>query len=194
MSSSIAYIETGLEHLPKSKRHDSPLIRMLVKLRDFFWTMSIGDEVDTATSMDRTKKELSDAGLSYFQLERRESRHIASYLNADEHIHGAIRGHVKDVGSALMVATDSRVLYLHEVPFFSNFEEFTYDIASGISLNNMSHILSSVRIFTKFKTYELDYVNTRSAELFVKYIETRLYVREKALLHEGERRLLMQKT
>ncbi len=188
--SSIAYIETGLRY--RLKRHDSPLLANISKLKDFL-TLSMHPEPEPTATMNQARKELGDVGFSYFQLERRESRHIANYLHHDEHIRAAIRGLVKDVGGALVVATDSRVLYLHETPLFSSFEVFAYDIVSGISLNNVSRLLSSVSLFTKFKVYQLDYVNTRSAEQFLKYVESRLYTRDEALLHERERRMLMGK-
>lgn len=187
--SNIAYIETGTKHA--TKRHDSPIIVGWNKFKEF-WTMNMRAEPEPSSLINQARKELTQAEFSFFQLERRESRHIGNYLHENEHIRAAIRGHIKDTGGALVVATESRVMYLHEIPLFSNFEEFTYDIVSGISLNNVSHLLSSVSLYTKFKTYELDYVNTRSAEQFVKYVESRLYTREDSFLRERERWAHMQ--
>jgi len=186
--SSIAYIKTGFERLPVS--HESPLIAGLSRLRDSF-VLAAQDEENAAVE-GQTKKELTDAGFSYFQLERRESRHIGRYLQKGEHIHGAIRGHVKGVGGALVVATESRIIYLHEIPLFSHLEEFTYDLVSGVSIHNISRMLSSVSISTKFKTYELDYVNTLSAEKFIGYVESRLYLRDGTFMPEKEREVYMK--
>lgn len=188
---SVMYIETGLKH--STEKHQIPIVAVASKLRNFFLLAAeYGKENESAVAK-RTRKELANAGFSYFQLDRRESHHIANYLQENEHIKAAIHGHVKDVGGVLMVATESRIMYLHDIPLFSNFEEFPYDIVSGVSINNVSHILSSVRLFTKFKTYELDYVNIKSAEKFVRYVESRIYSQNNiSLIHKRERGLSMK--
>ena len=188
---SVMYIETGLKH--STEKHQIPIAAMASKLRNFFLLAAeYGSENENAVAK-RARKELADAGFTYFQLDRRESHHIAHYLQEDEHIKAAIHGHVKDVGGVLMAATESRIMYLHDIPLFSNFEEFPYDIVSGVSINNVSHILSSITIFTKFKTYELDYVNLKSAEKFVSYVESRIYSQANtSRMHERERGLSMK--
>ena len=186
--SSIAYIKTGFEHLPVV--HESPLVSGLSKLYNNF--MLVAQDEENAIATRQSKKELADAGFSYFQLERRESRHIGRYLQKEEHIHAAIRGHIRGVGGALVVATESRIIYLHEIPLYSHLEEFTYDLVSGISLHNISHMLSSVTISTRCSTYELEYVNTLSAEKFIGYVESRLYLRDGSLMPEKERGVYMQ--
>lgn len=164
------YIPTGKD-VPAPPRIGSPLINGARKLHDCLF------ESDKRTLDRRTKsaqKELSSIGFSRFQLDRRETRHIAAFLGADEHIRAGIRGHIYGLGGVLMVATDSRILYLHDIPLFSNFEEFSYDVVSGVSINRAGY-LSSVTVFTKFKTYQIDYVNSRQAEQFLHFVESQIY-------------------
>lgn len=120
------------------------------------------------------RQDLRDAGFSNFQLERRDLRQIAEYLTPGEHILAGIRGHVSGIGGVLLVATDHRILYLHSIPMYSNFEEFLYDVVSGVSVNRAGY-LSSVTLFTKFKTYQVDYVSAIQAERFVDFVESKIY-------------------
>lgn len=73
-----------------------------------------------------------------------------------------------------MVATDSRLLYLHDIPLFSHFEEFAYDVVLGVSINRSAY-LSSATVFTKYKTYQIDYINPRQAERFLTFVESQIY-------------------
>jgi hypothetical protein len=146
---------------------------MLHKLSDrIFLSDQASTEHDSRTTV--AVNELRSAGFSRFQLDRHESKHIAEFLNPGEHIYAGIRGHIYGIGGALLVATNKRLLYLHDIPLYSNFEEFSYDVVSGVTINRAAY-LSSITAFTKFKTYQVDYINPRQAERFLSYVESQIY-------------------
>lgn len=181
---SVMYIETGLRH--STEKHQIPIAAVASKLRNFFLLAAEYGSEDENAVAKRARKELTDAGFTYFQLDRRESHDISHYLQQDEHIKGAIHGHTTNAGGVLILATESRIMYLHEIPSFSNFEEFPYESVSGISINNLSHVLANVTILTKFKTYEFNYVNRKAADKFVNYVESRMVSRTN-ISHANER-------
>lgn len=131
------------------------------------------------------RQDLRQAGFSNLQLNRRDLRQIANYLTPGEHILAGIRGHVSGIGGVLLVATDHRILSLHSIPLYSNFEEFLYDVVSGVSVNRAGY-LSSVTLFTKFKTYQIDYITGRQAERFVNFVESKIY--SMSALDQAQRR------
>lgn len=165
------YIPLASRHVPL--QHRSWLANMVHRLND---TLFLSQESEDAanTHARQTQKELRAIGFSRFQIDRRESRHIAKYIDKDEHIRAGIRGHVFGVGGVLMVATNKRILFLHDIPLFTNLEEFAYEVVSGVSINRATY-LSSVTVFTKFKTYQVDYVNSQQAERFLHFVESQIY-------------------
>lgn len=167
--SAVNYIPTGSN--PAPHKAGSSFFEGLRRLNNYLFEPSL-TPADRKTKL--AQKELRSVGFSRFQLDRRESRHIAAYVNPGEHIRAGIRGHIFDLGGVLMVATDSRILYLHDIPLFSNFEEFAYDMVSGISVHRAGY-LSSVTVFTKLKTYQIDYINPRQAERFLEFVESQIY-------------------
>lgn len=169
--STARFIQTG--NRPSLRKLGSPLIDTLRMLNDLIF-LSAESSTNEDKKVETTKNELRLIGFSDFQLDRRESTHIAAYLNPDEHIKAGIRGHIYGVGGVLIVATDSRILYLHDIPLFSNFEEFSYDFVTGISINRSGY-LSSITLFTKLKTYQVDYINPQQAERFLSYVESQIY-------------------
>lgn len=166
-----SYISTG-----RRESHpfvDSPLLKWLHRLNDYLY-LTEESHTQEARQVHEAKKELRALGFSRFQLDRRESADIASYLHAGEHVRAGIRGHIYGTGSVMLIATDSRVMYLHEVPLLKNFEEFPYDAISGISINQSGY-LASVTLFTKLKTYQIDYVAKKQALRFTAFIESHIY-------------------
>jgi hypothetical protein len=167
------YIQTG--KLPHLKHNDLSLIGVAHKISNmFFLSRAINENSENKRIADALQ-ELRQAGLSLFQLSRRESQRIATHLHPDEHIEAAIRGRMVGIGGVLLVATNSRVMYIHDIPLFSSFEEFPYEVLSGVSINRAGY-LTSVTVFTNFKKYQIDYINPRQAEQFLSCVESRIYV------------------
>ena len=119
----------------------------------------------------RVLDELKQARLSRFGLKSMEGHHIAQIIHPDEHISGAIYGYCKD-GYAMVVATDSRVIYLDNKPLFSNKDEITYGLVGGISCGKVGP-LATVTLHTKLGDYKLKTASYRSVGQFVNFIEQR---------------------
>ncbi len=119
----------------------------------------------------RVRQELSTAGITGYGLMRSESRYLPEIIHDDEHIMGAIYGRYEN-GSAMLIATDHRVIFLDRKPFFTTSDELTYEVVSGVLINR-GGLFYTVTLHTRIADYTIHYVNAKSAQQFVKYIETR---------------------
>lgn len=125
---------------------------------------------------ERVKKELVKAGVTKYGLLKGEARHLPVLIKEDEHIHGVVYGRT-DNGSAMIVATDKRVLYLDHRVLFSKSDELSYDVVSGVSHNEQAGYAGIV-LHTRLGDFRLKFVNLTCAKRFVKYIEKRQIVTE----------------
>lgn len=117
-------------------------------------------------------QEMREAGLTTFDLRRRECRHIARYLHRYEHIKAAVRGKLPNDGWGLLVATNLRIIFLHRVPpLFTNMDEVSYDLVSGVSYNQVGNLYASVTLHTRTKDYDLHFVNLDAGVKFAGFIE-----------------------
>lgn len=119
----------------------------------------------------RVKQELKRLGVSWFGLSTREAEYLPTIINFDEHIRGVVSGHHPD-DFAMLVATDSRILFLDKKPLFENEDEITYDVVSGVSFGHTG-FGSTVTLHTRIKDYPNRTYNQKCARGFVEYIETR---------------------
>ena len=119
----------------------------------------------------RVKQELREAGVTGYGLMKSESRYLPQIIHDDEHIMGVVYGQY-DGGSAMLVATDHRVIFLDRKPLFTTMDELTYDVVSGVKLNK-SGLFIMVILHTRIADYTISHANGKCAEKFVKYIECR---------------------
>jgi len=119
----------------------------------------------------RVRAELIKAGVSSYGMKKTSIRHIPDVVQEDEHVKGVIYGW-REANTATVVATDKRLIYMDHKPFFRINDEISYDFVSGVSLNTQGRF-SGVIIHTRAGDYNLRFVNTECAKIFVKYIETR---------------------
>lgn len=124
-----------------------------------------------AKHVQRVKDELRKAGVTQYGLLKGESRHLPSLIHKDEHIHGVVYGRA-DFGSAMIVATDKRILYLDHRILFNKSDELTYEVVSGVSFNEQGGY-AGVVLHTRLGDFALRFVNLMCAKRFVKYIESR---------------------
>lgn len=118
-----------------------------------------------------TVQELLEAGLTNFDIHKRECRHLINYLHPYEHVKSAIRGHLPLGGSGLLVATNLRVIFLRQMPLFTNLDEVSYDVVSSVTCNQVGNLYASVTLHTRSGNYELNFVNLQAAQRFVDFIE-----------------------
>lgn len=128
----------------------------------------------------RIRQELKDLGVSWLGLSLAESHNLPRLIHQDEHLGGVVYGHHTD-GYAMLVATDSRVIFYDKKPLFENVDEVTYDVISGVSLGHAG-FGSTVVLHTRVKDYPIRTYNQKCAHTFVEYIEAR------CLEHKNSRR------
>lgn len=128
----------------------------------------------TQQHIDRVKNELLKAGMTKYGLLKGESRHLPSIIKKDEHIGGVVYGRVEG-GSAMLVATDKRVIYLDHKLLSNKSDELTYDVVSGVSSNTQGSY-SGVILHTRLGDYQVKYVNLKCASQFVRFIESKRIV------------------
>jgi len=120
----------------------------------------------------RVRKELKAAGMSSYGRMKDEARNVANLLHPEEHVKGVAYGRYEG-GSAMLIATDRRVLFFDKKPLFQTLDELTYDVLSGIKLTQQT-LFSSLILFTRIGNYTLRYVNLKSAIIFRDYLERHL--------------------
>lgn len=118
----------------------------------------------------RIRSELRRAYVSRLALKSSESRYLPYIIRDDEHIQAAVFGY-QEAGFVMLVATDKRVIFLDKKPLFINQDEVTFDVVSGVKLNE-TIIGTTLKLHTRVKDYKLFTFNEDSAEFFMNYIET----------------------
>lgn len=117
----------------------------------------------------RINRELIQAGVTIYGLLKAESRYLPKVIHDDEHIEAVIYGQHHD-SSAMLVATDHRIIYLDKKPIATFIDEVTYDVVSGIELE-VHTLFATVTLHTAVANYEIRYVNIRCADTFTRFIE-----------------------
>ena len=128
---------------------------------------------------DRIHRELVQAGVTVYGLMKSESRYLPRVIHEDEHIHGVVYGQHHN-SSAMLVATDRRIIYLDKKPMALFMDEVTYDVISGIEFE-IHTFFASVTLHTAVANYDIKYANIHCAEKFTSYIEEQRVKREKLL-------------
>ena len=121
---------------------------------------------------ERIKQELIKAGATKYQMFRAEMRKLPGLIHKDETIGGIVYGRIEAGGSALLVATDRRVIYIDEKFFYDRADEINYDVVSGVSLNKQGRY-SGVVLHTKLGDFKFTFVRSAMAQRFVRYVEDR---------------------
>lgn len=99
-----------------------------------------------------------------------ESKELPHVVHEDEHIGGVVYGQIGSGNSAMLVATDKRVIFLDKRPLFMTTDELTYDVVSGVK-SASAGLFNSLTLHTRINDYILRFVNAKCAHNFVKYIE-----------------------
>lgn len=86
----------------------------------------------TDAHISRVRQELKAVGVTRHGLAKPESKELPRVLHDDEHIGGVIYGQIGSGNSAMLVATDRRVIYLDHRALFMTTDEMTYDVVSGV--------------------------------------------------------------
>ncbi len=120
----------------------------------------------------RVYKELSAAGMTSYGFIKMETLYLPKIIHDNEQIHGVVYGKtVKDkIGSAMLVATNRRIIFLDCKPLYTTSDEVSYDVVSGVKMN-VAGLFAGVTLHTRVRDYGLRFVNMKCARNFVEYIE-----------------------
>lgn len=118
----------------------------------------------------RVSTALSNLGVGYWAWWHSEIRRLPAIIEPDEYIGGVVYGY-QGLNFVLLVATDRRVIFLDSKPLFTDEEEVSYDVVSGISYDHL--IFTTLTLHTRVKDYRLVAFNTHCAQGFKRYIEQR---------------------
>lgn len=135
------------------------------RFRDMF-----SDRTSTVDRKRAIRQQLRDVGLNSIDMLKPETFYVTKLLHKNENILGAIVGHVDGGGNALMLVTSLRVIYLNQIPLFTNVEELGYGIVDGIS-SNVGRIDATITVHTGIGHFTLHSVNIRAATIFANAIE-----------------------
>lgn len=115
------------------------------------------------------QEQLKSVGVSGYGRMKAESQHLVDILHIDEQIKGVVYGRYS-VGSAMLIATDKRVIFYDRMPLFQTVDELTYDVIVGVNLAKAGP-LSTLILHTRAGDYTLRYVNLKTAGIFKQYLE-----------------------
>lgn len=124
----------------------------------------------------RIRSELIRAGATPYGLLKAESRYLPKVLHDGEHVEAVIYGqHISS--SAMLAATDERIIYLDKKPMVEVFDELSYEVISGIEFD-IHTFFATIVLHTPVKNYDFKCVNLRCAEKFARHIEKHRLKRE----------------
>lgn len=121
--------------------------------------------------ISRVKKELLQAGVTRHGIMRAEGRYLPSVIHQNEHVMAAVYGRSND-GSAMLVATDRRVLYVDKKPMFTTCDEISYEVVAGVGQSQKNGLVAGITLFTRMGNYTINYATIKSAQIFKEYIES----------------------
>lgn len=125
----------------------------------------------TAAHRQRIKQELIAAGVTPYGLMKNEARYLPNLIHKDEHIEAVAYGRYKN-GSAMLVATDRRALFLDRKALITILDELTYEVVAGVTIE-MHGPFANVNLHTRLGDYSVRLVNQNCAMKFIDYIERR---------------------
>lgn len=133
---------------------------------------------------DRIAYELQAAGLSRYAMSRPEPRHLHMLIHPDEHIEAAICGAFGS-GTGMLVATDRRVIFTNRKPLSSLYDEFTYDVVSGIAVSRIGMLLDVI-LHTHVGNFRIHTIPNAAHRQFVSHIEQRRIEQPRQLGSAGD--------
>jgi len=119
---------------------------------------------------NKAREQLQDVGLNNFDLMKPETFYIAKILHPNEIIMAAICGHIENGASALLVITNTRIIYLNQIPLFTTFEEIGHGVVEGVTID-IGQFDAKVHLLTGVGNFELHNVNLDAAETFIEVAE-----------------------
>lgn len=117
---------------------------------------------------ERVRQELKAAGVTRYGMAKFESRTLHESIALDEHIHGVVYGRYGG-GSAMMVATNKRVLFIDKKPFVSITDTLHYSAISGVEFDTAAGF-AHVVVQSIIGNYMIRFANISCAKIFTEYV------------------------
>lgn len=124
----------------------------------------------------RIRRELLDAGITWYGLLKSESRILYKLLHPLEHVEAIVYGQHRN-SSVMLVATNERIIFLDKKPMALFLDEVSYEVVSGIEFE-IHTLFATLILHTPVKNYDIRYANLRCAERFARHIEAERLKRE----------------
>jgi hypothetical protein len=119
----------------------------------------------------RIRQHLLAAGVTKAALYKPQIRKLYQTIHPDERIEAAVYSSLGS-GTAILIATDRRVIYVERRAFSYVFDEFTYDIVSGVALRKQGLFYTLV-LHTPINNFTIRTTNRAAAEGIVTCMEIR---------------------
>lgn len=119
----------------------------------------------------RVFNDLRRVGVSAWGMRKTETHYLPELIHPGEQIGGAVYGHGEG-GSAMLVATDRRILYIDTKPLFKKSEDISYDVVSGVTLEWVG-LSGTLILHTRMVDIKVRTMNRRAARTFRGYVEGR---------------------
>ncbi len=123
----------------------------------------------TLDKKKRVRKELLAAGVTAYGIQKSESKALYDHIGDDEHILAAIYGQF-EATSAMMVATDIRLLFIDIRALHNIIEDTSYDAFGDLKIDE-GMAFSRVTLRMRPREYIFRMVNRKCARNFLNVIE-----------------------
>lgn len=133
-------------------------------------TPAVPVHIQKAKHKARIRIELKELGVSWWGMLWQEIRVLHKVLHDSEQLGAVVYGHTYE-GTALLVATDRRVLFLDKTPLYFKSDELAYDMVAGINYGQ-SALWATIVLRTRIRDYKVRTMNLVCAGRFRHFIET----------------------
>ncbi len=124
--------------------------------------------------VERIKEELSAAGVSAYGLLKAESRFLPQIIHPEEHIKAVVYGQHNN-GSAMLIATEERIIFLDKKPTVAIRDDLMYSAVTGMEFD-VHTLFATVVLQTTVGNYVIRYANIHCAEAFSNYVEEMMII------------------
>ena len=118
----------------------------------------------------RIMAELEVIGVPRYARSTRAIRHLPYVIHPDEHLEAVVSGREIAMGTAILVSTDRRVIFIVKRLFFLRDDEIGFRTVRGVSYMH-SVIWSTVVLHTQMGDYSVRTFSRQCADAFMKSIE-----------------------
>lgn len=125
--------------------------------------------MDTKAHAARVRQELTEAGVSKYGLIKSEARYLHKIIHPNEHVRAVVFGQ-HNSSSAMLAATEERLIYLDKKPMVLISDDFDYQAVNGVEFD-IHTLFATLSLQTAVGNYVIRYANIKCAEKFKEYVD-----------------------